>query len=73
MDEWKTVDQKSMYEPGDHVGMFAANRSELVNGIIQHLGTDQGAADQAVELQILKEKHTSTGNNSNTLAFNTIV
>ncbi|XP_050526430.1 nitric oxide synthase, salivary gland isoform X2 [Daktulosphaira vitifoliae] len=59
VDEWKTVD-KNMYEPGDHVGMFAENRSELVNGIIQHLGTDQDP-DQAVELQILKEKHTSTG------------
>ncbi|XP_050436127.1 nitric oxide synthase, salivary gland isoform X2 [Adelges cooleyi] len=66
VDDWKASD-KVMYEPGDHVGMFAANRSELVSGIIQHLDSDQDP-DLPMELQVLKEKHTSTGVAKNWLA-----
>lgn len=47
------------YEPGDHVGVFPCNRTELVDGIIKHLG--EGNPDKSVELQLLKEKQTSTG------------
>lgn len=47
------------YEPGDHVGVFPCNRTELVDGIIAHL--DEPDPDKIVELQLLKEKQTSTG------------
>jgi len=49
-----------MYRPGDHVGMLATNREELVSGIIPYLQYDQDP-DEPMELQMLKEKHTSTG------------
>ncbi|XP_075220584.1 nitric oxide synthase isoform X1 [Lycorma delicatula] len=50
------------YEPGDHVGIFACNRGDLVEGIISHLegNTDP---DQPIEIQKLKETQTSTGVN----------
>lgn len=48
------------YEPGDHVGVFPCNRQELVDGIIGHL-TLSIDPDTSVELQILKEKQSSTG------------
>ena len=47
------------YEPGDHVGVFPCNRTELVDGIIKHLNEEH--PDQPVQLQLLKEKHTTTG------------
>ena len=47
------------YQPGDHVGVFPCNRKELVDGIIQHL--DEECPDKPVQLQLLKEKQTSTG------------
>lgn len=59
VDEW-TDAGKVMYQPGDHVGMFAANRKELVSAIIPYLQYDQDP-DEPMELQLLKEKHTSTG------------
>lgn len=49
----------SVYEPGDHVGVFSCNRKELVNGIIEHL--EDPNPDKSVELQFLKEKQSSTG------------
>lgn len=47
------------YEPGDHVGVFPCNRKELVDGIIKHL--EEPDPDKSVELQLLKEKQSSTG------------
>lgn len=48
------------YNPGDHVGIFAKNNQELVDKILERLaGTS--SPNQPVELQILKEKHTSNG------------
>ncbi|XP_065208793.1 nitric oxide synthase, salivary gland isoform X2 [Planococcus citri] len=47
------------YAPGDHVGVFPCNRTELVDGIIAHL--EEPEPDKTVELQLLKEKQTSTG------------
>ncbi|KAL0272500.1 UNVERIFIED_CONTAM: hypothetical protein PYX00_005440 [Menopon gallinae] len=44
------------YEPGDHVGVFPCNRPEIVEGVLQHLGTAE--PDKAIELQILKEMST---------------
>lgn len=59
VDEWTKTD-KVMYRPGDHVGMYATNREEIVSGIIPYLQCDQDP-DEPMELQLLKEKHTSTG------------
>lgn len=59
VDDWKKSD-KVMYRPGDHVGMYATNRGEIVSGLISYLQCDQDP-DEPIELQMLKEKHTSTG------------
>lgn len=49
------------YNPGDHVGVYPKNRQELVDNIVKRLkGVND--PDQPVELQILKETHTSNGN-----------
>lgn len=49
------------YKPGDHLGVYAMNRPELVDKVIQRLkGVDD--PDVPLELQILKESHTSNGN-----------
>ncbi|XP_037910457.1 nitric oxide synthase isoform X2 [Hermetia illucens] len=48
------------YEPGDHVGIFPANRKDIVDGILKRLtGVDD--PDEISQLQILKETHTSNG------------
>ncbi|KAG5898095.1 hypothetical protein JTB14_027452 [Gonioctena quinquepunctata] len=48
------------YQPGDHLGVFARNRPELVDGIMKRL---KGVTDPDVpiEMQILQEKHTLNG------------
>ncbi|XP_022185085.2 nitric oxide synthase, salivary gland [Nilaparvata lugens] len=48
------------YEPGDHVGVLACNRPELVDGTLAHLEGNFDP-DQPIEIQKLKETHTSTG------------
>jgi hypothetical protein len=48
------------YTPGDHVGVFACNRQELVDGVLSRLQTTTDP-DQPVELQMQKENHTSNG------------
>lgn len=48
------------YEPGDHVGIFPANRKEIVDGILSRLiGIDN--FDEILQLQLLKENHTTNG------------
>ncbi|XP_044753718.1 nitric oxide synthase-like protein isoform X2 [Coccinella septempunctata] len=48
------------YSPGDHMGVFAVNRAEIVDGILERLqGVDD--PDAPVELQILQELQTSNG------------
>lgn len=53
-------ENKLPYKPGDHVGVFAQNRPELVDKIIERL---KGVPDpdEPVELQVLKENHTPNG------------
>nr|CAH7737071.1 unnamed protein product [Callosobruchus chinensis] len=48
------------YKPGDHLGVFAMNRPEIVDKIIQKL---KGVTDPEVpvELQVLQETQTSNG------------
>uniref|UniRef100_A0A453YZV7 Nitric oxide synthase n=2 Tax=Anopheles gambiae TaxID=7165 RepID=A0A453YZV7_ANOGA len=48
------------YEPGDHVGIFPANRKEIVDGIIERL-TGVNDPDEELQLQVLKEKQTQNG------------
>ncbi|XP_066248100.1 nitric oxide synthase isoform X2 [Euwallacea similis] len=49
-----------IYKPGDHLGVFPMNRKELVDVILTRV---RGVADsdQPIELQFLKETHTSNG------------
>ncbi|CAH2074435.1 unnamed protein product, partial [Iphiclides podalirius] len=48
------------YEPGDHVGVLACNRKEIVDTILQRL-KDVESYDKPVQLQVLKETLTPTG------------
>lgn len=54
------VANNAQYEPGDHVGIFPANRKEIVDGIMNRLsGVDN--FDEILQLQLLKENHTTNG------------
>lgn len=48
------------YDPGDHVGIIACNRKELVDTILSKL-KDVDDFDEALQLQFMKETHTSSG------------
>ncbi|XP_053625637.1 nitric oxide synthase-like protein isoform X1 [Plodia interpunctella] len=48
------------YDPGDHVGIIACNRKELVDGILARV-KDVDDFDQPLQLQLMKETHTSSG------------
>lgn len=49
------------YTPGDHIGIMPVNRKEIVDKILEKLkGVDD--FDKPMELQLLKETHTSNGN-----------
>lgn len=57
------------YEPGDHVGIYPTNSSVIVNGILSRLcGVDNH--DEILQLQILKETHTTNGNSNLLLTLN---
>lgn len=48
------------YQPGDHVGIFPANRKDIVDGILKRLnGVDN--FDEVLQLQLLKENHSTNG------------
>lgn len=49
------------YQPGDHVGIFPANRKEIVDGILNKLSGVENF-DEILQLQLLKENHTTNGN-----------
>lgn len=49
------------YQPGDHVGILPCNRSFIVDDLISRLkGVDD--PDKPIQLEQLKETHTSNGN-----------
>lgn len=55
------IESNLNYKPGDHVGVYPVNRPELVDKILKRLkGVDD--PDVTIELQVLKESHTSNGN-----------
>ncbi|NP_001161704.1 nitric oxide synthase [Nasonia vitripennis] len=47
------------YKPGDHLGVFACNQINLVNGILKRLSSFE--QDVPIELQIQKQVHTPNG------------
>lgn len=52
------------YQPGDHVGIFPANRKQVVDGILDRLsGVDN--FDEVLQLQMLKENHSTNGKQKN--------
>lgn len=48
------------YKPGDHLGVFACNRPELVEGILKRVQTPFDP-DVPIELQVQKQSHTPNG------------
>lgn len=48
------------YKPGDHVGLLAANRVDLVDALLAKV-TNAPPPDQLVKVEILKEKTTAFG------------
>ncbi|XP_076182998.1 nitric oxide synthase isoform X1 [Ptiloglossa arizonensis] len=48
------------YKPGDHLGVFACNRPELVEGILKRVQTPLDP-DVSIELQMQKQSHTPNG------------
>ncbi|KAI8435227.1 hypothetical protein MSG28_003583 [Choristoneura fumiferana] len=48
------------YDPGDHVGIIACNRKELVDVLLARL-KDVSEYDEPLQLQLMKETHTSSG------------
>ncbi|XP_053625509.1 nitric oxide synthase-like [Plodia interpunctella] len=48
------------YEPGDHVGVMACNRKEIVDAVLKRL-KDVTDCDKLVQLEVMKETLTPTG------------
>ncbi|XP_011165980.2 nitric oxide synthase, salivary gland [Solenopsis invicta] len=48
------------YKPGDHLGVFACNRADLVERILQRVQSNFDA-DTSIELQMQKQAHTPNG------------
>lgn len=48
------------YKPGDHVGVLASNRIDLVDAVLAKV-TNAPPHDQLVKLELLKEKTTAFG------------
>ena len=59
------------YVPGDHIGVMAGNQKEIVDAVLDRLkGIEE--LDTIVQLQVMKETLTPTGNinNNNNLNVN---
>lgn len=54
------LQEEFKYDPGDHVGIIACNRKELVDSILVRL-KDVDDYDKPLQLQLMKETHTSSG------------
>ncbi len=50
------------YHSGDHVGIMAENRTQLVNAILDRCVNKPLSYDEPVQLQLLQEKYTPMGN-----------
>ena len=48
------------YKSGDHIGILAANRQELVDSILNKI-TNAPPVDQLIKIEVLKEKTTVFG------------
>lgn len=48
------------YDPGDHVGVLACNRKEIVDAVLKRL-KDVDDCSKSVQVQTMKEKLTPTG------------
>ncbi|KAL7050858.1 hypothetical protein ACKWTF_004249 [Chironomus riparius] len=55
-----SIDGLLNYKPGDHVGVFPKNRTELVDGILERL-TGVTNFDEPLQLQVLNEQQTIHG------------
>ncbi len=49
------------YKPGDHIGILAKNRKELVEAVLGRV-TNSPPVDQLVQIEKLKEKTSVFGN-----------
>lgn len=54
------ADMNLTYKPGDHLGVFACNRTELVERILQRVHSTFDI-DTSIELQMQKQSHTPNG------------
>lgn len=52
--------EEIQYKPGDHLGVFACNKSSLVEGILQRIDSSFDL-NTSIELQIQKQVHTPNG------------
>lgn len=55
------------YQSGDHVGIMADNRPEIVKVILERLANKPETDDEPTQLQLLQEKHTPMGNSAHLL------
>lgn len=50
------------YFPGDHIGVFACNQQEIVDGVLDRLQMQSNIKpDVPIEVQLQKENHTPNG------------
>ena len=56
-------DSELMYNPGDHVGIYASNRKDIVDAILARLDFDKDP-DALYNIETLREKTTVLGMSS---------